>query len=112
MIIHLIPNPYLLCTILEGLLGVPARRDVRSPSGDPPILKLPAQTSQGSWLIEEDVIKGPLNNRGCVTAQESDMSKADKQRAYSSLIGHSTAPPVSSAQLPRGRVDEVFLGSS
>lgn len=78
----------------KSLLGVPARRDVKSPSGDPPILKLPAQTSQGGWLIDEDGNKGLLNNRGSLPAQESDMSKVDKQR------------PVFSAQLSRGRVDE------
>ncbi|KMS94891.1 hypothetical protein BVRB_014360 isoform B [Beta vulgaris subsp. vulgaris] len=90
----------------KGLLGVPARRDVRNPSGDPPILKLPAQTSQDCWSVEEDANKGLLNNRGFVPVQESDMPKADKQRTYSSLVGHSTAPPVSSAQLSKGRADE------
>ncbi|XP_021854601.1 RNA polymerase II C-terminal domain phosphatase-like 2 isoform X2 [Spinacia oleracea] len=92
----------------KGLLGIPARREVRNPSGDPPILKLPAQTSQGSWLVEEDGSMGLLSNRGILHGQESDMSKVDKQRAYSSFPGHTIAPSVSSVQFSRGRADEEF----
>ncbi|CAO2841687.1 unnamed protein product [Amaranthus hypochondriacus] len=93
----------------KGLLGVPARRDVRNPSGDTPILTLPAQTSQRSWSVD-DANKGVLNSRGFVSAQEPDTSKADKQRACSNSLGHSTTPPILSAQHSRARGDEASPG--
>lgn len=102
---------FLVLILLEGLLGVPARRDVRNPSGDPPILTLPAQTSERSWSVE-DANKGLLNSRGFVSAQEPDKSKADKQRSYSNSLGHSMTPSILSAQQhSRARVDEVFVGA-
>ncbi|KAL2930511.1 RNA polymerase II C-terminal domain phosphatase-like 2 [Bienertia sinuspersici] len=97
----------------KGLLGVSARRDVGIPSSDPPTLKLPTQTSQGSLLVE-DVNRGLLNNRECASAQESDMSKVDKsqQRAYLSSLAHSTASLIPSTSFSRGRADEVSQANS
>lgn len=92
----------------KGLLGLPARKDIRSSSGDPPILKLPAQSSQGGWLVEEDGNRGLLSNRGIVPAQDFDTSKVDKQRAYAGHPGHSTSFPVSLAQLSRVNAGQEF----
>jgi len=95
------------CPFSEGLLGVPARRDARNLSGDPPILRLPPQTSHGGWLVEEDVSRGHLNNRGSLLAQEPDASKADKPRVHQSLLSHSMVPSVPLPHLSRGRAEEV-----
>ncbi|KAJ8424583.1 hypothetical protein Cgig2_028561 [Carnegiea gigantea] len=94
----------------KGLLGVPARRDARNLSGDPPILRLPPQTSHGGWLVEEDVSRGHLNNRGSVLSQEPDVSKADKPRVHQSLLGHSMVPSAPLSHLSRGRAEEASPG--
>ncbi|KAK9714300.1 hypothetical protein RND81_06G084900 [Saponaria officinalis] len=70
----------------KGLLAVPAKQDVRIPPGDPPILRLPAQMSQGGLLVE------------------------DGSRAHPSPLGHSTAPSTPSIQLSRGRTTEASQG--
>ena len=105
-------SSHLPCPFSEGLLGVPARRDARNLSGDPPILRLPPQTSHGGWLVEEDVSRGHLNNRGSVLSQEPDVSKADKPRVHQSLLGHSMVPSAPLSHLSRGRAEEVSFWSS
>lgn len=94
----------------KGLLGVPSRRDVRNPSGNPPLLRLPHQTSQGGWLVEDDISSRLLNNRGSVLSQEPDISRADKPRSNQGLLGHSMAPSVPLSNLSRGRAEEASLG--
>ncbi|KAH9609867.1 hypothetical protein KSS87_008167, partial [Heliosperma pusillum] len=81
----------------QSLLGVPAKREGRNSSGDPPILRLPSQIPQGGWSVEEDGSRE--HPKAYMLAPESDILKPDAARAYPSSLGLSTAPSTPSMSM-------------
>ncbi|XP_059667967.1 RNA polymerase II C-terminal domain phosphatase-like 2 isoform X2 [Cornus florida] len=89
-------------------------------SGEPPLLsRLPTQLTiptiqpQGGWLVEEDMDRGHSNNRASGTLQESDLLKAEKQRARQDSLNHSTSGSATAgliSHIPQVRGEEAYPG--
>ncbi|KAK9986076.1 hypothetical protein SO802_031027 [Lithocarpus litseifolius] len=119
------PSRTLIPSQKPGLLGAPVNRDYdmkrgiltmkhgldlrNQSSGEPPLLsRLPTQAPslmqpQGGWLVEDDISRGPLNNRPLGFVQEADSSKPDKQRAHLNPFS-----PTTPGSTPTGLLSQTF----